>query len=314
MATISIVVPCLNEACSLPAFYQEFVTLAEGMDSMDFELILIDDGSTDETLSVIKTFRLKDDRVHYLSFSKNFGKEAALIAGLKHARGDYAVVADADSQDPILFIKDMYGLICAEDLDCVAARRVSRKGEPLVRSFFARAFYKLINKISDTQIVDGARDFRLMKRNMVDAILSLQETNRFSKGIFAWVGFRTKYLEYENIERLHGATKWSFWKLVSYSIDGIVSFSTVPLVLVSFAGIAFCLLSFLMILYFVLQKLIVGIDVVGYAAMICIILFLGGVQLLGIGILGQYLSKVFLEVKNRPIYIVRESSDGEIHE
>lgn len=309
---ISIIVPCFNEAESLPVFHQEFNALANRMDSLRFEAILIDDGSSDETLDIIKNLRACDERIHFISFSKNFGKEAAMLAGLRKAKGNYVAIVDVDGQDPLSLIEEMYSLLCnsgdKEEWDCIATRRVSRKGEPLVRSFFARSFYRVINKISNVQIVDGARDFRLMKRNMVNAILSLGEKNRFSKGIFVWVGFKIKYLEYENIERRYGETKWSFWKLFAYSIDGIISFSTAPLILMSITGVMFCILAFSLMIFFLLQKLIVGIAVAGYAAMICIILFLGGVQLFGLGVLGQYIAKVFTEVKNRPVYIVRESS------
>jgi glycosyltransferase involved in cell wall biosynthesis len=308
--TISVVVPCFNEAEALPAFYAELNALSDTMDSAVLEVVFVDDGSTDDTLSAIKKLRSGDERIHYISLSRNFGKEAAMLAGLKQARGDYVAVADADMQDPIMLIGEMYGILRGdESWDCVATRRVTRKGEPLVRSYFARAFYKLINRISDTHIVDGARDFRIMRRSVVDAVVSLKESNRFSKGIFAWVGFRTKYLDYKNIERKHGKTKWSFWKLFAYSIDGILSFSTAPLVMVSIAGLAICVFAFGLLMYFLYQKIFVGIDIQGYAAMICIILFLGGIQLLGIGILGQYLAKVFIEVKNRPIYIIRECSN-----
>jgi glycosyltransferase involved in cell wall biosynthesis len=308
MELISIVVPCFNEAETLPAFYLDFIALTNKV-AADFEIIFVDDGSSDGTLAVIKGLCEEDERIHYISFSKNFGKEAAMLAGFKFANGKYIGVADADMQDPIILIADMYTLLSSGEWDCIATRRISRTGEPPIRSFFARMFYRLINKISNIQIVDGARDFRLMKRAVADAIISLGETNRFSKGIFTWVGFKTKYLEYENIERRHGTTKWSFWKLFSYSIDGILSFSTVPLVVVSFAGIVFCVLAFFMLLYFFLQKIFVGIDIQGYAAMMCIILFLGGIQLLCMGILGQYLSKIFIEVKARPVYIIREMSD-----
>lgn len=312
MDMISIVVPCFNEAEAIPAFYEEFIKLSKKIADVTFEVFFVDDGSNDGTLLILKNLHTNDLRIHYISFSRNFGKEAAMLAGLQQSIGDYVAIADADMQDPIELVAEMYQLLLEGEWDCIATRRdASRKGEPLIRSFFARTFYKLINKISSTQIVEGAKDFRLMRRNVVDAVLSLQETNRFSKGIFAWVGFKTKYLEYENIERQYGTTKWSLWKLFAYSVDGILSFSTVPLIVVSLAGLLFCVLSFFMLLYYLLQKLIVGIDIQGYAAMICTILFLGGIQLLGIGILGQYLAKVFMEVKNRPMYVIREQSRGD---
>lgn len=314
MDTISIIIPCFNEAEVLTSFYEDFVVLSNKVESAVFDVIFVDDGSSDETLPILKRLRSKDERIHYMSFSKNFGKEAAMLAGLKQSKGDFVAIADADRQDPIMLIAEMYKLLLGSEWDCIATRRVSRKGEPPIRSFFARIFYRLINKISNTQIVDGERDFRLMRRNVVDAIISLKETSRFSKGIFAWVGFKTKYLEYENIERQHGTTKWSFWKLFAYSMDGILSFSTIPLVVVSLTGIVLCILAFLMMVIFVFQKMFIGIDIQGYAAMICIILFLGGMQLFGIGILGQYLAKVFIEVKGRPMFIIRESSYGDNNE
>ena len=306
---ISVVIPCYNEEEAIPVFLAEITEVLTNMKT-GYELIFIDDGSSDDTLSILRQLSKNNTHVRYISFSRNFGKEAAMLAGLETASGALAALIDVDLQDPLNLLPEMYEAIIIEDYDCVAARRVTRKGEPPVRSFFARGFYRIINKISHIEIVDGARDFRLMQRNVVDAIIKLGEKNRFSKGIFSWVGFRTKYMQYENIERRHGKTKWSFWNLLIYSIDGIVSFSTAPLIWVSLFGIAFCAFSFLMIIFFVLQKLIYGIDIQGYAAMITIILFLGGVQLLGIGVLGQYIAKMFIEVKNRPIYIIRESSYG----
>jgi len=306
---MSIVIPCYNEEDAIPFFVSEITNVMSGIEGVNYELIFVDDGSRDATLSVIRKLSESNDHVRYISFSRNFGKEAAMIAGLKAAMGEIVAIMDADMQDPPGLLPEMYEAITVEGFECVATRRVTRKGEPAIRSFFARGFYRLINKISHTEIVDGARDFRLMRCNVVDAVLMLGEKSRFSKGLFSWVGFKTKYLEYENIERKHGKSKWSFWKLLIYSIDGIVSFSTAPLIWVSLAGIAFCIFAFLMIIYFVLMKLIAGIDIDGYAAMITIILFLGGVQLLSIGVLGQYFAKMFIEVKDRPLYIIRESSD-----
>ena len=271
-----------------------------------FEFLFVDDGSGDNTLNAFRALRERDPRVHYISFSRNFGKESAMFAGMEAAQGDYVAIMDVDLQDPPSLLPEMLRGIEEDGYDCVATRRVTRKGEPKVRSFFARAFYRLINKISKTEIVDGARDFRLMTRQMVDSILSLKEVSRFSKGIFSWVGYRTKWLEYENVERVAGETKWSFWKLLIYSIDGIIGFSTAPLAIASVVGVLFCILAFVLILYFFLKTLIWGDPVAGFPAMICIVLLLGGIQLFCVGILGQYLSKTYLETKKRPIYIARE--------
>jgi len=306
---LSIVVPCYNEEDAIPFFIDEICNVLSNMESVDYEIIFVDDGSRDATLEVLRRFSESNSQVRWVSLSRNFGKEAALIAGLKEAKGDFTAVIDVDLQDPPGLLPEMYDAIVNEGYDCVATRRVTRKGEPPIRSFFSRLFYKLSGKIFQVELVDGVRDFRLIRRNVVDAIIMLGEKNRFSKGIFSWVGFKTKYLEYENIERKHGATKWSFWNLLVYSIDGIVSFSTAPLIWLSIAGIAFCIFAFGMAIYFALIRLIVGIAVDGWAAMIVIVLFFGGVQLLGIGVLGQYIAKMFIEVKNRPIYIIRERSD-----
>ena len=305
MKTVSIIVPCYNEEEAAPIFYREFFRRTAEMDCR-WELWFVDDGSTDGTLSVLKALRAQDPRVHYIGFSRNFGKESAMYAGLEAATGDYAAIMDADLQDPPELLPGMLTSIQEEGYDCVATRRVTRKGEPPIRSFFARQFYRLINRISKTEIVDGARDFRLMTRQMVDSILSLKEVSRFSKGIFSWVGYRTKWLEYENVERVAGETKWNFWKLFLYSIDGITAFSTAPLAIASITGVVFCGVSILLMLYFFIKTLIWGDPVAGFPAMICIILFLGGIQLFCVGILGQYLSKTYLETKRRPIYIARE--------
>ena len=305
MKRLSIIVPCYNEEEAVPLFYEactaELVKLP-----VEPEFWFVDDGSADGTLAQFKALRARDERVHLISFSRNFGKEAAMFAGLEAATGDYVAVMDVDLQDPPSLLGDMLHGLEAEGFDCVATRRVTRKGEPRLRSFFARAFYRLINRISKTEVVDGARDFRLMRRQMVDAILSLREVGRFSKGIFSWVGFKTKWLEYENLQRVAGETKWSFWKLLLYSLDGIIGFSTAPLAIASVMGLVFCLLAFLLILYFFIKTLLWGDPVAGFPAMICIILMLGGIQLFCIGILGQYLSKTYLETKRRPIYIARE--------
>ncbi len=311
MSEITVLVPCYNEQESLPHFYPEICKVAERMKAgygVDFSFIFVDDGSKDGTLGVLKELAAKDERVRYLSFSRNFGKEAAIFAGLQHAAGDYVAMMDADLQDPPRMLEEMYRGITEEGYDCVGTRRVTRKGEPKVRSFFARLFYKLINRISDTEIVDGARDFRLMTRQMVDAILSMSEYNRFSKGIFSWVGFSTKWLEYENVERVAGETKWSFWKLLLYSIDGITAFSTAPLAVASLMGVLFCLLAAVLIVVVIVKTLVWGDPVAGYPSMMCFIFLIGGIQLLCLGILGQYLSKTYLETKRRPVYILKEDS------
>ena len=278
------------------------------MQDSQFELIFVDDGSRDRTLEICKELKLLDGRVHYLSFSRNFGKEAALYAGLKAATGNYIAVMDADLQDPPELLKDMLSILQNEEqIDCVATRRTTRRGEPPSRSFFAKSFYKLINKISKAEIMDGARDFRMMTRQVVDAVLSMGEYNRFSKGIFGWIGFRTKWLDYVNVERVAGETKWSFWKLFLYAIDGIIAFSTMPLVIASLSGILFCITAILMAVYFAVKTVLYGDPVAGFPTLICLILLIGGVQLFCIGILGQYLSKTYLEAKKRPIYIVKET-------
>lgn len=308
MNTISIVVPCYNEEKALPFFYKEIYKIAAQMQGFQFELIFVDDGSKDRTLEICKELKLLDERVHYLSFSRNFGKEAALYAGLKAATGNYIAVMDADLQDPPELLKDMLSILQNEEqIDCVATRRTTRRGEPPIRSFFAKSFYKLINKISKAEIMDGARDFRMMTRQVVDAVLSMGEYNRFSKGIFGWIGFRTKWLDYVNVERVAGETKWSFWKLFLYAIDGIIAFSTMPLVIASLSGILFCITAILMAVYFAVKTVLYGDPVAGFPTLICLILLIGGVQLFCIGILGQYLSKTYLEAKKRPIYIVKET-------
>lgn len=307
MSMLSVIVPCYNEEENIAYFYSEFLKHAGFLDEkkMDLEIIYVDDGSTDGTLSEIKKLHEKDGRVHLISFSRNFGKESAMYAGLENAKGDYVVMMDVDLQDPPALLREMFSWL-EQGYDSVATRRVSRKGEPPVRSFFARTFYRLMKKISKTEIVDGARDYRLMTRQMVDAILSMKEYNRFTKGIFGWVGFKTKWLEFENVERLKGETKWSFWKLFLYSLDGITAFSTAPLMLASVVGLFFCLFAFAMIIFIVVRKLIFDDPVSGWASMVCIILMTSGVQFFCAGILGQYLAKTYMEVKRRPIYIARE--------
>ncbi|MEG2192554.1 MAG: glycosyltransferase family 2 protein, partial [Oscillospiraceae bacterium] len=281
--------------------------VAHTIPNVDFEFLFIDDGSKDDTLAVLKLLSDEDDRFHYISFSRNFGKEAAMYAGLEQATGDYVAIMDADLQDPPNLLPQMIEILDNEDYDCVATRRVTRDGEPPMRSFFAKMFYKIINKISpQTDIVDGARDFRLMKRPMVDAIVSLREYNRFSKGIFGWVGFKTKWLPFVNVERVAGETKWSFWKLFLYSIEGIIAFSTTPLAIVTIMGLFICLCAFVGVIVIVAKTIMYGDPVGGWPSMVCIMLLLGGIQTFSVGIVGDYLAKTYLEVKNRPIYIVRE--------
>ena len=310
MALITIVVPCYNEEQALPLFYQEITRVAQEMAPVDFEFLFVDDGSKDNTLPVLRSLAEADKRVRFLSFSRNFGKEAGMLAGLQHAKGDFVALMDADLQDPPSLLPELYHAVTQEGYDCAATRRTTRQGEPPIRSFFARQFYRLINRISDADIVDGARDYRLMRRSVVNAILSLGEYNRFSKGIFGWVGFKTKWIPYENIERVAGETKWSFWKLFRYSLEGIVGFSTVPLAMASVLGVVLCLAAAVAILVIVVKTLLFGDPVGGWPSMMCAILFLGGVQLLSIGILGQYLAKTYLETKKRPVYLVRETEEG----
>lgn len=310
---ITVVVPCYNEEQALPYFIPEIQQVAKTLEAqyqVDLEVLLVNDGSKDGTLSLMRTYAGQYQNVCYLSFSRNFGKEAAIYAGLEHAKGDYVAIMDADMQDPPALLPQMYEILRDEPYDSVATRRVDRAGEPPIRSFFARTFYKLINRISDADIVDGARDYRLMKRAMVDAILSMKEYNRFSKGIFGWVGFRTKWLPYENVQRVAGETKWSFWKLFLYSIEGIVAFSTAPLAMASVFGIITCLCAALALCFILVRTILFGDPVEGWPSMMCVMLFLGGIQLLSIGVIGQYLAKTYLETKHRPIYILQESSDG----
>ena len=283
----------------------------EDFQDVEFEYIFVNDGSKDNTLKEIKNLRENDSKVRYISFSRNFGKEAAMFAGLEAAEGDYVTLMDADLQDPPSLLRQMYDYIKNDGYDCIGTRRVTRKGEPPIRSFFARIFYKLINKMSKVEMVDGARDYRLMTRQMVDAILQLKEYNRYSKGLFSFVGFNTKWIEYENIERVAGETKWSFWKLFKYAIEGITAFSTTPLIISSVIGLLFCLISFLLIIFIIIRTLIYGDPTSGWPSMVCIIFFVSGVQLFSLGIIGQYLSKTYLEVKHRPIYIVKETEKGE---
>ena len=310
---ISIIVPCYNEAEAVPYFYDAIEKQAAVMRDkygIDSEYIFIDDGSHDDTLTVLKAYAEKDSRVKYISFSRNFGKEAAMYAGLEASRGDYTAIMDADLQDPPYMLSDMYEAVKNEGYDCAATRRVSRKGEPILRSFFARRFYKIMSKISKADIADGARDYRLMSRKVVDAILAMEEYNRFSKGIFGWIGFKTKWLEFENTERVAGETKWSFWKLFLYSLDGITAFSTMPLAIASVIGMLFCIIAFILIMVIIIKTLVFGDPVAGYPSLVCIIFFVAGVQTFCVGIVGQYLAKTYLETKKRPIYIIRETNGG----
>lgn len=309
MKKISVIVPCYNEQEAIPFFYDEIVKISKIMENdAEFEYLFINDGSKDKTINVLRELAKRDERVKYVSFSKNFGKEAAMYAGLEKSSGDYIAVMDVDLQDPPELLVQMFQDLESGEYDCVATRRVSRKGEPPIRSLFAKLFYSMINKISKTEIVDGARDYRLMTRQMVDAILEVKEYNRFSKGIFSWVGFNTKWLEYENVERRAGETKWSFWKLLKYSLDGIVAFSTVPLSIASILGLLLCFIAFVLIIVIVVKTLAFGDPVAGYPSLMCVILFVGGVQLFCMGILGKYLSKTYLETKKRPIYLVKEEN------
>lgn len=310
MDLITVIVPCFNEEASLPYFFRAYEQLKSTMRMVSFELLFIDDGSKDSTLSVIKELAINREEIKYISFSRNFGKEAAMYAGLQHAQGDYVVFMDADLQDSPSLLPDMYKAVSQDGYDSAATRRVTRAGEPPIRSFFARLFYRLMNKISHTELVDGARDYRLMNRKFVNALLELSEYNRFSKGLFGWVGFRTKWFTYKNVERVAGETKWSFWKLLLYAVDGIVAFSTVPLIASTVFGLLSCLLSFAGILFVIIRKLIVGDPIQGWASTVCIILLMGGIQLLCTGILGQYLAKTYLETKKRPVYIINEKKTG----
>ncbi len=307
MSLLSVVVPCYNEEDNIPLFYEEFLKNQAFFEKrgMEFEIICVDDGSKDGTKEQIRRLHEKDARVHMISFSRNFGKEAGLLAGFENAAGDYIVAMDVDLQDPPSLLPEMFSYI-DEGYDSVATRRVTRRGEPPIRSFFARCFYKLMRRISKTEIVDGARDYRLMTRQVVDAILSMKEYNRFTKGIYGWVGFETKWIEFENVERTRGETKWSFWKLLLYSLEGIMAFSTVPLSIAAFVGITFCIIAFVAMIFIIVRTLIWGDPVGGWPSLVCIITLIAGVQLFCIGIIGQYLAKTYMEVKNRPVYIVKE--------
>ena len=310
MSLLTIVVPCYNEEEALPLFYDEISRTIDDFKNtepdLSFELLFIDDGSKDRTIEIIKELRAGDERVHYVSFSRNFGKEAGIYAGLENASGDYVVIMDADLQDPPSLLPEMYAAVTREGYDTAATRRVTRQGEPPVRSFFARQFYKIMNSVTDLEIMDGARDYRIMTRTMVNAVLGMKEYNRFTKGIYSWVGFKTKWIDYENRERVAGETKWNFWKLLLYSIEGFVGFTTAPLTIAAVIGLFFTLAAFIMIVFIIIRTLIYGDPTSGWPSMICIMVFMGGVQLFCIGLVGEYLAKTYLETKNRPIYIARE--------
>ncbi len=312
MKKVSLIIPCFNEADGLPEFDKEINRMVSGLSDYCFEIIYVDDGSTDNTLQTIRKFSKEQEAVKYISFSKNFGKEAAMYAGFCNATGDYVAVMDADLQDPPALLPDMLKILESGEYDSVATRRVSRKGEPVIRSFCARQFYKLINRISDADIVDGARDYRLMTRDMTDAIVALGERNRFSKGIYGWIGYRTYWYPYENIQRIAGETKWSFWKLLKYSIQGIVDFSDAPLAVASWFGISCTGISFLALLFIIIRRLVFGDPVAGWASTVCIIVFIGGIQLFCLGVIGQYIGRTYTETKRRPHYIISDSSEKDI--
>ncbi len=310
MEKISVIVSCYNEEKALPLFYEELIKNIKNFPkNIEFEIIFINDGSKDNTLNIIKNLTSKDKQVKYISFSRNFGKEAAIYAGLENCTGDYVTLMDADLQDPPSLLLEMYNYIINENYDAIGTRRVNRKGEPIVRSLFSKAFYKLINKMTSFEMVDGARDYVFMKRNVVDAIISLKEYNRYSKGLFSFVGFNVKWIEYQNIKRVAGKTKWSFWKLTKYALEGITAFSTAPLILSSIIGLFFCVVSFLLIIAIIFKTLILGDPTSGWPSLVCIIFMVSGIQLFSLGIIGQYLSKTYLEVKQRPIYIIKEKSE-----
>lgn len=313
MEKMSIIVPCYNEEKALPIFYEELIkNLKNFPENIEFELLFINDGSKDNTLNIIKNFKQNNSmtnlNIEYISFSRNFGKEAGILAGLEHSTGDYVTLMDADLQDPPSLLLEMFNYVKNENYDAVGTRRVNRKGEPIVRSFFSKLFYKLINKMTSFEMVDGARDFVFMKRNVVEAIISLKEYNRYSKGLFSFVGFNVKWIEYKNIPRVAGKTKWSFWKLTQYALEGITAFSTAPLIISSIIGLIFCVVSFLLIIAIIFKTLILGDPTSGWPSLVCIIFMVSGIQLFSLGIIGQYLSKTYLEVKQRPLYIIKEKT------
>lgn len=306
---ISVVVPCYNEEAVLGKFYEEVTRVVKEMPEVKFEYVFVDDGSSDGTLKELEKLAKKDERVRFVSFARNFGKEGALLAGLEYAKGDYIATMDADLQDPPALLPEMYEYVKDGEYDCVGTRRVNRDGEPPIRSFFARIFYKLINRMSKIDMVDGARDYRLMTRQMVDAIISMREYNRYSKGLFSFVGFRTKWIEFKHVDRAAGETHWSFWKLFAYAIEGICAFSTVPLVVAAVLGLLFCFVAFVMIVIIIVKTLAFGDPVSGWPSLICAILIMGGLQMMALGVIGQYLAKTYLETKRRPVYIVRMTDE-----
>ena len=310
MKKISIIIPCYNEEEAIPYFYEEIEKITKKIKAK-FEYIFVDDGSQDNTLKVIKTLAKKDKKIRYISFSRNFGKEASMLAGLEHATGDYVTTMDADLQDPPELLIEMFNTLENEEYDICGAVSISRNGYSFIRKHFTNLFYKIISKISKTEMINGARDFRLMKRYVVEAIISMREYNRYSKGLFSFVGFKTKWIEFENKNRVAGKTKWSLWKLFIYAVEGIISFSTAPLIFSALLGLFFCIISFIMIIFIIIRTLMFGDPVAGWPSLVCIIFFLSGIQLFAIGIIGQYLAKTYLETKNRPIYIIRETEKKE---
>ena len=308
MKKISLIIPCYNEEESIPLFYRETTNVLKKLEEYSYEMVFVNDGSTDNTLDVLTGLAEMDDHVKYLHFSRNFGKEAAMYAGFCNVSGDYVAVMDADLQDPPSLLPQMLNILETKEYDSVATRRVSRDGEPPIRSFFARKFYQIINRISDADIVDGARDFRLMKREMVNVIVAMKEANRFSKGIFGWIGFKTYWLPYKNVERVAGETKWSFWKLFRYAVDGIINFSQTPLSIASWGGILLTFCSFIILILIIIRKLMFGDAVDGWPSLVCIIIFIGGIQLFCLGIIGQYIAKIYLETKRRPHYIISKTN------
>ena len=309
MEKISIIVPCFNEEKALPLFYEELnENINKFPNNINFEIIFVNDGSKDDTLKIIKELLSKDNRIKYISFSRNFGKEAAIYAGLENASGDYITLMDADLQDPPSLLMQMYEAVSKENYDAVGTKRVTRKGEPIIRSFFARLFYKIINKMTNFEMVDGARDYVFMNRQVANSIISLKEYNRYSKGLFSFVGFNVKWIEYENIKRVAGETKWSFWKLTKYALEAITAFSTAPLTFASLIGLLFCIVSFLLIIAIIFKTLILGDPTSGWPSLVCIIFMVSGIQLFSLGIIGQYLSKTYLEIKKRPVYIIKDTN------
>ncbi len=310
MKKISIIIPCYNEEEAIPYFYEEIEKITKKIKAK-FEYIFVDDGSQDNTLKIIKTLAKKDKKIRYISFSRNFGKEASMLAGLEHATGDYVTTMDADLQDPPELLIEMFNTLENEEYDICGAVSISRNGYSFIRKHFTNLFYKIISKVSKTEMINGARDFRLMKRYVVEAIISMREYNRYSKGLFSFVGFKTKWIEFENKNRVAGKTKWSLWKLFIYAVEGIISFSTAPLIFSALLGLFFCIISFIMIIFIIIRTLMFGDPVAGWPSLVCIIFFLSGIQLFAIGIIGQYLAKTYLETKNRPIYIIRETEKKE---